>query len=237
KTTIPKPKTHGNNKNRKACFFCKRLTHLIKDRDYYEKKTAQTPARNHAQKRNHQHYTRMTLLNSQRHVVPTSVLTKSKHLPLTVARPVTTAVSQTHVTRPKPAKTVVTKPHSPQRRNINRRPSPPASTFPPKGTTAKAPKGNSQHALKDKRVIDSGCSRHMTGNMSYLSDFEEINGGYVTFGGNPKGGKITGKGKIRTVVPFGGKVLAGGDGLRLMFLLCGEWGLVTTVLAGFGLVT
>nr|GEY60496.1 ribonuclease H-like domain-containing protein [Tanacetum cinerariifolium] len=34
--------------------------------------------------------------------------------------------------------------------------------------------------------------------MSYLSDFEEINGRYVAFGGNPKGGKITGKGKIRT---------------------------------------
>nr|GFA15058.1 hypothetical protein [Tanacetum cinerariifolium] len=42
-------------------------------------------------------------------------------------------------------------------------------------------------ALKDKGVIDSGCSRHMTGNMSYLSDFQELNGGYVAFGGNPKG--------------------------------------------------
>nr|GEY66408.1 ribonuclease H-like domain-containing protein [Tanacetum cinerariifolium] len=58
--------------------------------------------------------------------------------------------------------------------------------------------GNPQHALKDKGVIDSGCLRHMTGNISYLSDFEEINKGYVTFGGNPNGGKITGKGKIRT---------------------------------------
>nr|GFC79537.1 hypothetical protein [Tanacetum cinerariifolium] len=29
--------------------------------------------------------------------------------------------------------------------------------------------------------------------MSYLSDFEEINGGYVAFGGNPNGGKITKK--------------------------------------------
>nr|GEW47745.1 putative ribonuclease H-like domain-containing protein [Tanacetum cinerariifolium] len=29
-------------------------------------------------------------------------------------------------------------------------------------------------------------------------DFKEINGGYVAFGGNPKGGKITGKGKIKT---------------------------------------
>nr|GEW38867.1 hypothetical protein [Tanacetum cinerariifolium] len=53
------------------------------------------------------------------------------------------------------------------------------------------------HALKDKGVIDSGGSRHMIGNMSYLSDFKEINGGYVAFGRNPKGGKISGKGKIR----------------------------------------
>nr|GEY18306.1 putative ribonuclease H-like domain-containing protein [Tanacetum cinerariifolium] len=58
--------------------------------------------------------------------------------------------------------------------------------------------GNPQHALKDKGVIDSGCSRHMIGNMSYRSDFEELNGGYVAFGGNLKGGKISGKGKIKT---------------------------------------
>nr|GEW87384.1 putative ribonuclease H-like domain-containing protein [Tanacetum cinerariifolium] len=58
--------------------------------------------------------------------------------------------------------------------------------------------GNLQQALKDKVVIESGCSRHMTGNISYLFDFKEINRGYVAFGGNPKGGKITGKGKIRT---------------------------------------
>ncbi|GJU27601.1 putative ribonuclease H-like domain-containing protein [Tanacetum coccineum] len=52
--------------------------------------------------------------------------------------------------------------------------------------------------LKDKGVIDSGCSRHMIGNKSYLTDYEEIDGGFVAFGGNSKGGKITGKGKIRT---------------------------------------
>nr|GEZ74092.1 ribonuclease H-like domain-containing protein [Tanacetum cinerariifolium] len=65
--------------------------------------------------------------------------------------------------------------------------------------TTAARTGNPQHALKDKGVIDSGCSRHMTGNMSYLSDFKELNGGYVSFEGNPKGGKITGNGKIKTV--------------------------------------
>nr|GEX29404.1 ribonuclease H-like domain-containing protein [Tanacetum cinerariifolium] len=49
-----------------------------------------------------------------------------------------------------------------------------------------------------KSTKDIGCSWHMIGNISYLSDFEEISGGYVAFGGNPKAGKITGKGKIRT---------------------------------------
>ncbi|GJV67808.1 putative ribonuclease H-like domain-containing protein [Tanacetum coccineum] len=58
--------------------------------------------------------------------------------------------------------------------------------------------GNPQMDLQDKGVIDSGCSRHMIGNMSYLTDYEEIDGGYVAFGGNPKGGKITGKGTIKT---------------------------------------
>nr|GEW64850.1 hypothetical protein [Tanacetum cinerariifolium] len=53
--------------------------------------------------------------------------------------------------------------------------------------------GNPQIDLQEKGVIDSGYSRHMTGNMSYLTYYKEINGGYVAFGGNPKGGKITSK--------------------------------------------
>nr|GEV64097.1 hypothetical protein [Tanacetum cinerariifolium] len=195
KIAIPKPTSNGNRKNRKACFVCQSLDHLIKDCDFYEKAMAQTSVRNHAQKGNNQHYARMPLPNPQRHVVPTAVLTKSKLVPITAARPVTTAVPNTNVTRPRQAKPIVTKPYSPPRRHINRSPSPKASNFPLKVT---AVKGNPQHALKDKGVIDSGCSRHMTGNMSYQSDFEELNGRYVAFGGNPKGGKISGKGKIRT---------------------------------------
>ncbi|GJW47244.1 hypothetical protein Tco_0078890 [Tanacetum coccineum] len=51
---------------------------------------------------------------------------------------------------------------------------------------------------EDQGYIDSGCSRHMTGNMSYLSDFKEFDGGYVTFGGGAKGGNITHKGTLKT---------------------------------------
>ncbi|GJY83519.1 ribonuclease H-like domain-containing protein [Tanacetum coccineum] len=45
-------------------------------------------------------------------------------------------------------------------------------------------KGNPQMNLQDQGVIDSGCSRHMTWNMSYLTNYEEIDGGYVAFGGS-----------------------------------------------------
>ncbi|GJY67160.1 putative ribonuclease H-like domain-containing protein, partial [Tanacetum coccineum] len=51
-------------------------------------------------------------------------------------------------------------------------------------------------ALKNKGIVDSGCSRHMTGNKAYLVDYQDYNGGPVAFGGSK--GFITGKGKIRT---------------------------------------
>nr|GEZ10372.1 ribonuclease H-like domain-containing protein [Tanacetum cinerariifolium] len=171
KSASPKTTSNVNHRNRKACFVCK-------------------------------------------------ILTQSKPVPITVVRPVTTVVPQIKVNRPRQHKPIVTKHNSPTKRHINRSPSPKSSNSPPIVTAVKAPmvnaaKGmqgkwewkpkcpildhsNPQHALKDNGVIDSGCSRHMSGNMSHLSDFEELNGGYVAFGGNPKGGKIFEKGKTTT---------------------------------------
>nr|GEU85445.1 hypothetical protein [Tanacetum cinerariifolium] len=51
----------------------------------------------------------------------------------------------------------------------------------------------------DQGIFDSGCSRHITGNKSFLTDYQEIDGGFVTFRGSSKGGKITRKGKTRTM--------------------------------------
>ncbi|GKD54727.1 putative ribonuclease H-like domain-containing protein, partial [Tanacetum coccineum] len=75
-----------------------------------------------------------------------------------------------------------------------------------KSVMAWVPKGNyfpyfyvHGHLQKeDQGYIDSGCSRHMTNNMSYLSDFKEFDRGYVTFGGGAKEGKFTGKGTLKT---------------------------------------
>ncbi|GJR72573.1 hypothetical protein Tco_0084938 [Tanacetum coccineum] len=35
---------------------------------------------------------------------------------------------------------------------------------------------------KNKGIVDSGCSRHMTGNKAYLAEFQDFNGGPVAFG-------------------------------------------------------
>ncbi|GJR44994.1 ribonuclease H-like domain-containing protein [Tanacetum coccineum] len=50
----------------------------------------------------------------------------------------------------------------------------------------------------DTGFVDSGCSRHMTGNIVYLSDFKEFDRGYVTFRGGAHGGRISGKGTLKT---------------------------------------
>nr|GEV74015.1 hypothetical protein [Tanacetum cinerariifolium] len=56
--------------------------------------------------------------------------------------------------------------------------------------------GSSQNNIDDKGYWDSGCSRHMTGSISYLSDYEPFGGGYVSFG--QEGCKITGKRTVKT---------------------------------------
>nr|GEU79656.1 ribonuclease H-like domain-containing protein [Tanacetum cinerariifolium] len=66
-----------------------------------------------------------------------------------------------------------------------------ASPNPPKPFVKAVPRN-----ILMTKDIDSGCSRHMTGNISYLSDFEAFDEGYVSFG---QGGcKITGNGTIKT---------------------------------------
>ncbi|GKE38821.1 hypothetical protein Tco_1462226 [Tanacetum coccineum] len=41
-----------------------------------------------------------------------------------------------------------------------------------------------QKALKNKRIVDSRCSRHMTRNKAYLVEYQDYNGGPVAFGGS-----------------------------------------------------
>nr|GEW59745.1 hypothetical protein [Tanacetum cinerariifolium] len=121
---------------------------------------AQTHVRNHAQRGNYQHYARITHSNPQRHVVPIAVLTRSKFVPLNVARPVTTVVPHNNVTRPRPAKIVITKPNSPPRRNITHRTSPNPSNFPQKITTTKVPQDDVIEQVQRKEKEDNDVLRY-----------------------------------------------------------------------------
>ncbi|GJR46345.1 putative ribonuclease H-like domain-containing protein [Tanacetum coccineum] len=50
--------------------------------------------------------------------------------------------------------------------------------------------GNGENVVKlaqDQGIFDSGFSRHMTGNKSFLTDYQEVDGGFVAFAGSFKG--------------------------------------------------
>ncbi|GJS95099.1 putative ribonuclease H-like domain-containing protein [Tanacetum coccineum] len=160
----------------------------------------------------------------KRNMVPKAVLMRSGLVSLTTARPVNNAQPRTTVNSARPMTNVFNKAHSTVRRPINNKTATKNSNFNQRVNTVKGtnvniakpkavvnvarPKavlnvvkgnqGNPQQELEENGVINSGCSRHMTRNMSYLTDFEEIDRGYVAFGGNPKGGKITSRGTIKT---------------------------------------
>ncbi|GKA66428.1 ribonuclease H-like domain-containing protein [Tanacetum coccineum] len=64
-------------------------------------------------------------------------------------------------------------------------------------------KDSGSYMLKRFDYVDlqgrlNGCSKHMTGNKSFLTDYQKVDGGFLAFTGSPKRGKITRKGRIRT---------------------------------------
>ncbi|GJU79228.1 putative ribonuclease H-like domain-containing protein [Tanacetum coccineum] len=147
------------------------------------------PVWNNAKRVNHQNFAKKTHPCPKKNMVPRAILMKYGLVLVNTARQVNVAHSKTTVNavRPKP-KAIV---NVVQGNNVNAIKASACWVWKPK--TKVLDHGNPQMDLQDKGVIDSGCSRHMIGNMSYLTDYEEIDGGYVAFGGNLKGGKITGK--------------------------------------------
>ncbi|GJV56793.1 putative ribonuclease H-like domain-containing protein [Tanacetum coccineum] len=137
---------------------------------------------------------------------------------ISTARPVNTAAPKPKVKNALLITYSYFKAHSPVRRDFNQKSTAKTNNFNEKVNTARVnnvttagPKavvsaakgngendGNPQYTLQDQGIFDSGCSRHMTGNKSFFADYQEIDGGFVAFGGSPKGGKMTGKGKMRS---------------------------------------
>nr|GEV39800.1 hypothetical protein [Tanacetum cinerariifolium] len=132
KPTSLKSNISSKRKNRKTCFVCRSVDHLVRDCDFHTKKKAQPTPRNYAHRGNNKQNASFIHKHPQKHMVPSAMLTQFKPVSITAVRPVCVVV-------PKIMAPVV-------------------------------------------------------------SVTKELNGGYVAFGGNPKGGKISGKGKIKTVL-------------------------------------
>ncbi|GJY17316.1 putative ribonuclease H-like domain-containing protein [Tanacetum coccineum] len=124
--------------------------------------------------------------NAQRNMVPRVVLMKTGLKPFNTTRTVNTAHPKSIVYNIKPT-------------SFNTAKAQAANTAKPKVVKTARPNSAVVNAVRDDtRFIDSGCSRHMTGNIGYLLDFKEFDGGYVTFGGGAHGGRISGKGTLKT---------------------------------------
>ncbi|GJW30988.1 putative ribonuclease H-like domain-containing protein [Tanacetum coccineum] len=162
---------------------------------------------------NYNYFSKNSHPNAHRNMVPRAVLMKYGLRSLNTARPVTTAHPKTTVYSARPmsyfsksAQSTVKRPYQIRTTLTNKNFSQKVNTTKGKFYTA-GPKAvntarpnlavvnvvrvNQGHPQKeDQGYVDSGCSRHMTGNMSYLSDFKEFDRGYVTFGGGAKGEKL-----------------------------------------------
>ncbi|GJX61639.1 putative ribonuclease H-like domain-containing protein [Tanacetum coccineum] len=110
--------------------------------------------------------------NAQRNMVPRAVLMKTGLKLLNTVRTVNTA-------HPKSTAKAV---NTPRPKTVN--------TARPHSAVVNAVRVNQENVVKasacwgkpqqdDIGFIDSGCSRHMTGNIAYLSDFKEFDRGYV----------------------------------------------------------
>ncbi|GJY40897.1 putative ribonuclease H-like domain-containing protein [Tanacetum coccineum] len=126
-----------------------------------------------------------------RNMSPKAVLLKTGLTPLNTIRPVNTAHPKTAVHSAK-SKTHFSK----QAYSTAKRPFYKQTTLTRR--SAHAAKKHFYTGRHNAVNTASGCLRHMTGNIAYLSDFKDFDGGYVAFGGGAYGGRITSKGTLKT---------------------------------------
>ncbi|GJX36822.1 retrovirus-related pol polyprotein from transposon TNT 1-94, partial [Tanacetum coccineum] len=200
----------------KACFICGSFKHVQAHCKYHQRE--RMVYGNNYNRVNYNYTTNMTHLNAQRNMVPRAVLMKTGLKPFNTAKTVNTAhpksiifsakpmscfskIAQSTVRRSFQSKTVLTNKRFTQKVNtakaqvVNTARPKAVKTARPNYVVVNAVRGKPQQ--DDTGFVDSGCSRHMTGNIAYLSDFKEFDRGYVTFGGGAHGGRISCKGTLK----------------------------------------
>ncbi|GJS30884.1 putative ribonuclease H-like domain-containing protein [Tanacetum coccineum] len=206
----------GYGFTKKACFVYGSFSHLIRDYDFHEKRMDKQVELNKkkgkgtVQGENRLVWNNVQRLNHQNQFVPTAVLTRTCRIPVNTAshnfnsQAVSTSVARkVNVVRPivKAVSAVggkretTVKPSSgcnwrPKRHYWNK-----FSKYNGGSNSRKCVNSEDPLALRNIWILDSECSRHMTGNKAYLAEYQDYNGGPVAFGGSK--GYITGKGKFK----------------------------------------
>ncbi|GJZ16159.1 hypothetical protein Tco_0551836 [Tanacetum coccineum] len=200
----------GYGFTKKACFVCGSFSHRIRDCDFYKKRMAKQVELNKqkgkgtSQGEKRPVWNNVQRLNHQNKFVPKAVLTKTViFLVNTTRQNLSSQVAATSTTRKvNTARPIVNeirqrnnfyKSHSPIRRPSNITTAPKANFANHKvntvghkivsviwGNRETAVKASA--ALKNKEIVDSECSKHMTGNKAYLVEYQDYNGGPVAFG-------------------------------------------------------
>ncbi|GJX62462.1 ribonuclease H-like domain-containing protein [Tanacetum coccineum] len=183
--TVEKPKKFSQNpidkkRNRNSfeftisMFVCGSFKHLIKDCDFHDKKMVQKPVLNNVKRGIGQREVRQVWNNEMRYEISAARQSSSRAAtPASVARPINTAAPKPFMNVARPRLNAFHKLHSPSRTPFNQQ-----TTLKNKILKVNTAKGNPQYALQHQGIFDSGCSRHMTGNKFYLSDYQDINGGF-----------------------------------------------------------
>ncbi|GKA12396.1 hypothetical protein Tco_0691942 [Tanacetum coccineum] len=176
------------------------------------------PVWNSAQRINHQNKFVSSAVLTKSGRVPISAVKQSSQraaASTSVVRPVNTAIYRNRVNASKSRTNTFHKSHSPIRRPFYKSTTSNTRISNEKVNAVRVNGVNTagQKAISAVKGIDNSGSwiskrvdyidlqgklKYMTGNKDFLTDYQEIDGGFVSFGGSTRGGKITGKGKIRT---------------------------------------
>ncbi|GJV84547.1 ribonuclease H-like domain-containing protein [Tanacetum coccineum] len=165
------------------------------------------PIWNNAKRVNHHNFAKKTHPYPKKNIVPGAVLMKSGQVSLNIASQVNTAHPKITMNSARLMTNLSKSAHSTPRAVVNAA-RPNAVVNAVKGNNVNAVKASACWVWKPKTKVLDHVSKHNSASITlkkfdYVdaqgrSNYEEIDGGYVAFGGNPKGGKITGRGTIKT---------------------------------------
>nr|GEU68975.1 replication protein A 70 kDa DNA-binding subunit B [Tanacetum cinerariifolium] len=146
------------------------------------------PVWNNAHRVNHQNFAKKTHPCAKKNMVPRAVLIKSGLVSINTAREVNAAHLKTTVNVARSMTCLSKTAYSTVNRPIHKNTSFKNSNV---NQTVNIVRGNT---ARPKAVVNAVKGNNLNAIHKWIYRIKELDGGYVAFGGNPKGGKITGKG-------------------------------------------